>query len=149
MKIKELLRSHPNGVDITLFGELFARRFDRKINFENYGHSSLKQLLQNCSDIVNLVTVEKNGKKLTMLFLRNPRRMSPVLNKNEVEIKQKDIDASKRNSSPFNSTASKIMSIFLSKMSIFMIMIIRRKRNTEDVAFQSDSSDSDISSFRH
>lgn len=71
MKIKELLRSHPNGIAACSFGQVFKKRFNRDIDFQMHGHPSLKKFLENCSDIVDIITSDIDGKKSTMLYLKN------------------------------------------------------------------------------
>ena len=78
MKIKELLKLHPNGVNGSMFGSVFAKRFGRELNFQKYGYSTLKKFFEDCSDIVQMDTQEKDGKKSTILTLKKNVKNSPV-----------------------------------------------------------------------
>ena len=70
MKLKELLKSFPEGLDASSFGDAYAKRFGADLNFQVLGFRTLKALFDACPDIVHLVTKEKSGMKTTVLYLK-------------------------------------------------------------------------------
>ena len=79
MKIKQLMRSHPDGLETSRFGIMYIKRYGCGIKFQEYGYSTLNRLLADCPDIVDMVTREKDGKKSTILFLKgNANKLSKI-----------------------------------------------------------------------
>ena len=70
MKLKELLKSFPEGLDASSFGDAYAKRFGADLNFQVLGFRTLKALFDACPDIVHSVTKEKSGMKTTVLYLK-------------------------------------------------------------------------------
>ena len=70
MKLKELLRSFPDGLDASTFGDAYAKRFGGDLNFQVLGFHTLKSLFDACPDIIHIVTKEKSGMKNTVLHLK-------------------------------------------------------------------------------
>ena len=70
MKIKELLRPYPNGLDEKTFAAYYAKRYGQDIDFQKYSYSTLNRLLRDCSDCIDLITTEKDGKKSSIVCLK-------------------------------------------------------------------------------
>ena len=61
IKVKELMNSYPDGIDASLFGAAFARRFGQVLNFQHLGFPSMKSFLNACTGIIHTKTTQSNA----------------------------------------------------------------------------------------
>ena len=69
IRLKELMYSYPSGLSLQNFQDAFAKKFQYKMSFENYGFESLESMIASVADILSLENDAKKNIKIVKLAI--------------------------------------------------------------------------------
>ncbi len=65
------MKSYPEGLSTDMLATAYLRRFGRELRCETFGFPTFKKFLEACSDLVDIVENNQDGKKSTTIYAKN------------------------------------------------------------------------------